>query len=98
MILLEILQCHGIFILHNNTAVLESGEKHRHFCHFFSQYLKMRTIQGVGVKRAEILWKVGEENAGIGIHKVAGTGRNREKNLQFCVVFCYERTLKGGNR
>lgn len=50
------------------------------------------------MKRAEILWKVGEENAGIGIHKVVGTGRNREKNLQFCVVFCYERTLKGGNR
>lgn len=57
MILLEILQCHGIFSLHNNTAVLESGEKHRHFCHFFSQYLKMRTIQGVEDDRGDGTWE-----------------------------------------
>ena len=36
----------------------------------------------------EVYGEAGEEGAGSGIPKVAGSGRKREKIMQHCAIFC----------
>ena len=40
------------------------------------------------------LQEAGEERAASGIPKVVGTGRNRKKNSQICVIFCNRKCTK----
>ena len=47
-----------------------------------------------GVKGAGSLREAGEERAGSGIPKMAGTGRKRKKIWQHCVIFCNRKSTK----